>query len=107
MFSYTRELVKAKITQCFQCEDREKMLSILHLYGKESYERERVQIAILKLSDGDIDKLHVNLEIAKGDYRDVLAYAEYPGEMRINPSGKNNREEINGIRTNDRRQYIE
>ena len=39
----------------------------------------RVQLAILKLAAGDINALQTHLEMAKRDYRDVLAFAEYPG----------------------------
>ena len=55
-------------------------------YGMGDYEKEveRVQLAILKLSGADIERLRANVRAAKGDYRDVLAWAEYPGQMRAN-----------------------
>ena len=38
----------------------------------------RVQLAALKLANGSVEKLRSNIESAKRDYRDVLAFAEYP-----------------------------
>lgn len=54
------------------------------LYGIEAHEpeRERVQLAILKLSCGDADRLLATVQAANEDYRDVLWWAEYP-----NPNG--------------------
>jgi hypothetical protein len=56
------------------------VLSILDEYGKEAHEeeRERVQLAILKLSSGDEGKLLHNVVAAKQDYRDVLMWSEEP-----------------------------
>jgi len=42
----------------------------------------RLQLAVLKMSEGDPQKLKQNIELARIDYRDVLAYAEYPQEKR-------------------------
>ncbi len=83
MIEYNRDLVLDKVKKCFPGHKEEEIMAFLNLYGEELYERERerVQIAILKLSDGDLDQLLVNVEVAKRDYRDVLAYAEYPEEM--------------------------
>ena|SRR5258708_32335161 len=114
MSSYTRDLVRATVAKCFPSVNTEEVLNILDRYGTEVYERERerVQIAILKLSEGDRDKLLVNVEIAKRDYRDVLAYAEYPEEMS-KPSWSDkswemtDKEEMRLIRDRDRRQYDE
>ena len=55
-------------------------VAILDEYGRESWQRERhrVQLAIMKLAAGDLTALRAHLETAKRDYRDVLAFAEYP-----------------------------
>ena len=60
---------------------------MLDLYGRESYEQEqiRVRLAILKLSEGNLDNLRLLVESAKRDYRDVLAWAEYPNAMTSLP----------------------
>ena len=45
----------------------------------EDRERERVQLAVLKLAGGSMERLRYEIEGAKRDYRDVLGPAEYPG----------------------------
>ena len=109
MVDYNRDLVIAKARQCFPDEDQAKVMDILDLYGKESHVREleRVQIAILKLSGGDLENLRAHVEIAKSDYRDVLAYAEFPEEMRNYTWKMSDKEEVNRIRERDRQQYID
>ena len=55
----------------------------LNRYGLEEYERERprVQLAILKVASTGIEKIKEWTDIAKRDYRDVLASAEYPNQL--------------------------
>lgn len=81
----TRDWVVAKVKQLFPGQSPADVMEILDLYGEESYERERerVQLAILKLSEGSQEKLLQFLDVAKTDYRDVLAWAEYPNAMRL------------------------
>jgi hypothetical protein len=109
MIDYNRDLVIAKARQCFPNEDPGKIMDILDLYGKEFYarERERVQIAILKLSGGDLENLREYVEMAKSDFRDVLASAEYPEEMRRDTWKMSDKEEVKRIRERDRQQYID
>lgn len=55
------------------------VMAILHEYGTEQQrEAARVRLAALKLAKGNPEKLRANIQSAKRDYRDVLAYAEYP-----------------------------
>ena len=56
------------------------VFSILNEYGKQDWNEpsSRVQLAILKLANGDINKLSEQTKVAIRDYRDVLAEAEYP-----------------------------
>lgn len=42
----------------------------------------RTLLAVLKLSNGDVGSVAANLETARKDWRDVIAYAEYPAYMR-------------------------
>lgn len=109
MVEYSKDLVVAKVKRYFPNEDEEKIIGILNLYGKETSEREweRVQIAILKLSDGNLEKLRKNVEIAKSDYRDVLAYAEYAEEMGKDTWRMSDKEEVRRIRERDRQQYLD
>lgn len=76
----TRAQVRAAAAHRFPGEDTATVVGILDLYGVESYERERerVQVGILKLSGGDVDRLLAAVADAKKDYRDVLWWAEYP-----------------------------
>lgn len=77
-------VLREKISQVFPDRDAADVLACLDRYGTEPYERERrrVQLAILKLCDeaGDQD-LENYVRTAKQDYRDVLAWAEYPREF--------------------------
>jgi hypothetical protein len=109
MVDYNRDLVIAKAKQCFPNEDQEKIMGILDLYGKEPHEREleRAQIAILKFSGGDLESLRAHVETAKSDFRDVLAYAEYPEEMSKHTWKISDKEEVEMIRERDRQQYID
>lgn len=54
--------------------------AVLATYGTAASQREspRVQLAVLKLANGDLDKLRLRVETARRDYRDVLSWAEYP-----------------------------
>jgi hypothetical protein len=58
--------------------------ALLDEYGTESWEleRARVQLAALKLAGGDLAALRRHVDVAKIDYRDVLAAAEYPAAIR-------------------------
>jgi len=60
------------------------VMSVLKQYGVEKWQREcaRVQLAALKLADGDLDKLQKIVNVAKTDYRDVLSPAEFPEYRR-------------------------
>ncbi len=98
-----------KIKETFPQEHPEDVLAILDLYGVESHEREceRVQLAILKLSNSNVDELLSNIEVAKQDYRDILAYAEYPHELgrSANEMQRINTDESQSIPERDRQQY--
>ena len=69
------------------------VLELLDSYGVEPYERERerVQVAILKLSAGSEEKVRKYLAVAKRDYRDVLFWAEYPEESKLDTPEKRQR----------------
>ena len=110
MVRATRSKVREKIARYWPDEDPEAIMSVLNEYGIESWEgwRTRVYLAILKLSEGDKDRLPGLVKMAKADYRDVLAYAEYPEEMRTDvlEFRKLSREEAQAIRQRDREQYL-
>src|SRR5438045_5438838 len=91
--AHTREEVVAAVESSFPTINSARVLELLDTYGVESYERERerVQLAILKLSDGNKDKLREFVAVAKRDYRDVLLWAEYPEEARLDTPEKRQR----------------
>jgi hypothetical protein len=61
---------------------RERAQRELARYGDEATDREkeRVRLAALKLSAGDLDRLAVVVNAAKQDYRALLRQAEHPVE---------------------------
>jgi len=67
------------------------VISILNEYGAEDYQRgvHRVRLAALKLAGGDLQALRRQIDVAKRDYRDVLALAEYPEYMQKVPPSEN------------------
>jgi len=98
-----------KIKKMWPDADTQEILNLLNEYGTESYEtgQTRVQLGILKLSGGDLKRLPDLVKMAKVDWRDILAYAEYPEEMRTPPAKMRDmpKEESQSIRERDRRQY--
>ena len=69
----TESDVKRIILRDFGPQQLETVTSILAKCGSSP----RVHLAILKLSHGDLKLLKQQTEVAIGDYRDVLAAAEY------------------------------
>lgn len=70
-----------------------RVLELLDSYGVEpdERERERVRLDILKLSGGSEEKVREYVAVAKRDYRDVLFWAEYPEESRLDTPEKRQR----------------
>jgi hypothetical protein len=64
----------------FPGEGAAKAAGVLAAYGREAWHREpvRVKLAVLKLANRDLAKLEQLTAAAATDYRDVLAWAEYP-----------------------------
>ena len=91
--THSRAEVVASVEATFPKESWARVLESLDAYGVESYERERerVQLAILKLSAGKEEKVREYVAVAKRDYRDVLFWAEYPEESRLDTPEKRQR----------------
>jgi len=89
----SRDEVVAAIQATFLKSSWARVLELLDTYGVESHERERerVQLAILKLSEGNEEKLREFLAIAKRDYRDVLFWEENTDEARLDKPEKRER----------------
>ncbi len=78
-------LIEAALSRYFpDAEERELAQSLLAGYGVESGQREalRVRAAVLKLAGSSLEELERQVRTACQDYRDVLAAAEYPRQMR-------------------------
>jgi hypothetical protein len=78
----------------------------LSKYGAEQHEQgsDRVRLAILKLAGTSPEQLRYWVDIAKRDFRDVLAAAEYPDELRA-PTWRMPAAEAGDIRKRDAEQY--
>jgi hypothetical protein len=85
------------------------VLQILDRFGVDPHETEqaRVQLAILKLSGGDKGELSRQVAAAKSDFRDLLAYAEYPEQMASGGLAfPANLKRLRQIEEQDREQYL-
>ena len=105
----TRVAVEARASSEFPDANLAEIMAVLDRYGVQPHETEirRVHMALLKLSEGRRDVLESGVETAKADYRDVLAYAEYPAEMAL-PALKadgSNAKAIDLARRADKKQY--
>jgi len=90
---HSRDKVAASVQATFPMSSWARVLELLDSYGVEPYERERerVQVAILKLSAGSEAKVREYVAVAKRDYRDVLFWAEYPEESKLDRPEKRQR----------------
>jgi len=108
MVKVTQQIILRKISQYWP--DLE-INELLEQYGAKSYHKEikRVHLAIIKLSEGDLGRLKHFVDVARSDYRDVLAFAEYPEEVKLGFLGKKELapEEVLKLRKRDRDQYLD
>lgn len=76
----SRSDVERVVRRDFPANMFSEALDILDQYGTEDFhrEKERVQLAALKLAGGRQERLRRAIDEAKCDYRDVLVAAEYP-----------------------------
>jgi len=77
---FRRDLVEAKVKSLFPHHAPDEILRLLDDDIPSFFGLERVQLDILKLSNGDIDKLKYYIGIAKSerDFMKVITLAEYP-----------------------------
>jgi hypothetical protein len=82
--------VKFRITRLFPPEQQEKVRQLLHndcgnnLPFQKSVDAsglDRVRFAVLKLSDGNMDKLEEAIRIANQDWRDALVWAGFGDDV--------------------------
>ena len=90
---HSRAEVVAAVRNAFPHADAKAIVALLDEYGAEPHqrERERVQLAVVNLSEGDEAKLRYFLDVAKRDYRDVLFWSDQPDEARIDTLEKRRR----------------
>ena len=85
----------------------------LNAYGpaQHHFEQHRVHVAILKLSNGEQQRIVKFVQLADKDFRDVLTLAEMPSFSKImlplQEFAKRPIEEIEWIKQSDRNQYLE
>lgn len=92
----------------FQSDQVVAVMALLREYETAQWEggHPRVLLATLKLAEGDLDSLRRQIDVAKTDYRDVLACAEYPQYMRSVPPGADGSgQEVQGVIQRDWTQY--
>jgi hypothetical protein len=91
--SHSRARVAAAVRAGFPDADPDAIFAVLDEYGTEAHqrERERVQLAMVNLSEGDEAKLRYFLEVAKQDYRDVLFWSDNPEEAKLDTPEKKTR----------------
>lgn len=71
-----------KLATQFSGEDDRRAARSLLAPVLEGHEGERVALGCLKLADGDLTRLGRCVKGALEDYRDILAWAESPRQMR-------------------------
>jgi hypothetical protein len=103
----TREMVVEKVHALFPPAGWDAVLAVLDEAVLEP-PGWRVQMAILRLSDGSVDALLAWALEARRDWRDVLGAAEYPREGRAWSAGwdRLSEAERDRIRLEDRDEYL-
>lgn len=74
--SNTRSEVVSAVEEVFPGRKSADVLAVLDEYGIAPHERERerVQLAIVGLSNGDEERVRYFVKVAKTDYRDILSW---------------------------------
>jgi hypothetical protein len=107
----TRDDVLRVIRRDFSSHVPDEILRLLDEYGTQSGHsgKDRVHLAILKLSNGNIGRLRQSLEAAKTDFRDVICPAEYPKfwELGLVRASQLSREDVEQLKKDDWEQYEE
>lgn len=89
--------------------EAETLFRMLGETGAEAWHREgeRVRLAVLKLAGGRLEGVREALEVANRDYRDVIAWAEYPELMELGFVGVGELEEeaVRELKERDAGQY--
>lgn len=86
MPSQWHEVLDIKLSALFPGDQERRAARELLAAVLAGAEGERVAVACLKLSGGNLSRLQHFAKAATIDYRDVLAWAEYPRQMRLGPN---------------------
>ena len=91
--SHLQPTVTAVITALFDPNERETIANVLieecnaeRLHSSSAEGLERIHLAILKLSNGEVDKFLAAAELAQLDWRDVLMAAEFGNDLKAHLS---------------------
>ena len=105
---FRREIVEAKVKSLFPNHDPGEILKLLNEGIPTVWGLERLQLDILKVSDGSLDQLHHYVDAAKRDFMSVVRLAEYPKGSRIDvlDMDKLPYDEHRRIIEDDERQYL-
>ena len=107
---WTRERVLDKLCRIFPEAERKAALEILdsiRVIGTGA-SLERIQLGVLRLVDGDLDKFLYWVDIAGRDWRDIVAFAESPREFtEVSPGTGADDKGAQAVRADDRRQYVD
>jgi len=87
---FRREVVLRKVKSLFPNEDQDKILNLLDTDIPSFWGTERLQLDILKLSDGNLDQLQHYIGVAKSEHRmKVIELAEHPESSPFDINDKN------------------
>lgn len=105
---YNPDLVRTLVARLYAPEDCDAASAMLAELAATPHINEgpRVQVAVIKLSEGSLARLRRYIADARTDYRDVLAWAEYPAEMRT-PVSDVPSDVMARVRSGDRTHYAE
>lgn len=98
-----RDALRTKITLLYAAEGDRGVANTLLAPVIAGVEGERVAVACLKLAESDLVKLKECASAALTDYRDILAWAEFPRQMRLGPRATS--EEQQSARLADAEEY--
>ena len=106
---FRRDVVESKVGGMFPISIVAEVLQILGEYQAHSESHAaRVHLAALKLSDGALEKLRIQINAATQDFRDVINPAENPGifSMRMGAWAALSDNEKEKLSNEDHDQYL-
>jgi hypothetical protein len=82
---FRREVVERKVKALFPGQDHAQILQLLDDNTNDIWGLERMQLDILKLSNGNLDQLHHYLKVANSptEFTKVIKLAEAPHSSRV------------------------